>query len=236
MEENNIYNRADALINEYTNFIESIKCRQTEDCVTLRHIIDLKSVLANINNVITLLATHAVAYKIAEAFEFSEAETHRLIGKINEVGPNTNGYDIQIDDPKILVEVKCNKLIDGKFGAAQLKSMQNDILKLLEPSPEKHKKTYETIKSTKEYLKILTLVNFDDISAQKLVEPLTKEVKCKEGTSEDRKKRKGTWKHVKLLEGSLPSCVPSDEKEDKVYILVLAMQDLEYSLNKILAK
>jgi hypothetical protein len=41
---------------------------------------------------------------------------------------------------------------------------------------------------------------------------------------------------VKLLEGSLPSCVPSDEKEDKVYILVLAMQDLEYSLNKILAK
>ena len=47
--------------------------------------------------------------------------------------------------------------------------MQNDILKLLEPTPEKHKKTYETIKSTKEYLKILTLVNFDDISAQKLV-------------------------------------------------------------------
>ena len=98
--------------------------------------------------------------------------------------------------------------------------MQNDILKLLEASPEKHKKTYETIKSTKEYLKILTLVNFDDISAQKLVEPLTKEVKCKEGTSEDRKKRKDSWKHVKL----------------KVYILVLSLKDLEDSLNKILAK
>lgn len=236
MEENHIYNRVDALISEYTNFIESIKCRKTEDCITLRHIIDLKSVLADINNVITLLATHAAAYKIAEAFGFSEEETRRLICKINEVGPNTNGYDIQIDDPKILVEVKCNKLIDGKFGAAQLRSMQNDILKLLDPSPEKHKKTYETIKSTKEYLKILTLVNFDDISAQKLVEPLTKEVKCKEGTSEDRKKRKGTWKHVKMLEGSLPIYVPSGEKEDKVYILVLSLKDLEDSLNKILAK
>jgi hypothetical protein len=41
---------------------------------------------------------------------------------------------------------------------------------------------------------------------------------------------------VKLLEGSLPIYVLSGEKEDKVYILVLAMQDLEYSLNKILAK
>lgn len=63
-----------------------------------------------------------------------------------------------------------------------------------------------------------------------------KEVKCKEGTSEDRKKRKGTWKHVKLLEGSLPIYVPSGEKEDKVYILVLSLKDLEDSLNKILAK
>ena len=53
MEENNIYNRANALINEYTNFIESIKCRKTEECITLRHIIDLKAVLADINNVIT---------------------------------------------------------------------------------------------------------------------------------------------------------------------------------------
>ncbi len=129
-----------------------------------------------------------MAYKIADAFGFSEAETRRLMCKINEVGPNTNGYDIQIDDPKILIEVKCNKLIDGKFGAAQLKSMQNDILKLLEPSPEKHKK------------------------------------------------RNGTWKHVKLLEGSLPSYVPSGEKGDKVYILVLSLKDLEDSLNKILAK
>lgn len=236
MGENNIYNRADALISEYTNFIESIKCIKTEECVTLSRIIDLKSVLANVNNVITLLATHAVAYKIAEAFEFSEEATSQLISKINEVGPNTNGYDIQIEDPRILVEVKCNKLIDGKFGAAQLKSMQNDILKLLEPAPEKHKKAYETINSTKEYLKILAIVNFDDISAKKLVEPLTKEVKCKEGTSEDRKKRKGTWKHVRLLEDSLPTNVPVDEKEDKVYILVLTLQDLEVSLNKILAK
>jgi hypothetical protein len=41
---------------------------------------------------------------------------------------------------------------------------------------------------------------------------------------------------VKLFEGSLPICVLSGEKEDKVYILVLSLKDLEDSLNKILAK
>ena len=231
MEESNIYNRAEALISEYTDFIKGIKRYKTEECVTLSHIIKLKSVLANINNVITLLATHAVAYKIAEAFEFPEAKTRRLIGKINEVGPNTNGYDIQIDDPKILVEVKCNKLIDGKFGAAQLKSMQNDILKLWAPSLDKHQKAFNSIHNTVDYLKILAIVNFDDVPVDELVHPLTKPVKCKESTSADRKRRKGTYQFVELLNEPLRTA-----GKEKVKILVLTLQDLEVSLNKILAK
>ena len=236
MEKNNIYNRADALISEYKEFIERIKERKAEESVTLKHIIDLKSVLANINNLITLLATHAVAYKIAEAFEFPEEDTRELIDKIDNVGPNTNGYDIKIDDPKILVEVKCNKLIDGKFGANQLKSMQNDILKLLDPSLGDYKKAYELIENTSEYLKILAIVDFDNVSAQQLFNHLRKERKYKPETDEKRKKRKDTWKVVRLVEGPIPTELNPEDKSKYVYILVLAPQDLEDSLNKILAK
>lgn len=231
MKGNDTYSRVRKLFEKYEDFIKSVKERETEQRVSLSEIIELKSTLSNVNNIITLLATRAVVCKIADAFAFGEEKKRELIKDIDRKGPNANGYDIRLENPKILVEVKCNTLINGKkWGAGQLRSMQNDVLKLYDPN-KKHKKASDAIQSTDEYLKILAVVNFAGIDNDSLVAPLTKEVKCKEGTSEDRKMRKETWKVVRLLKEPLQNV---RDIHDKVHLLVLTRQDLEDSFNQVL--
>ena len=61
-----IYKRSTELLDKYTTFIQSINQENLQENITVQNLFSLKSVLSNINNVLTLLATLAIARKIIE--------------------------------------------------------------------------------------------------------------------------------------------------------------------------
>ena len=87
-----------------------------------KNLMELKSVLADINNVLTLKMTISAINWICSYFMFSETEKNEIIKATNEIKPNTNGFDIHISQAiKIVAEVKCISPVNNsdKFGAAQ---------------------------------------------------------------------------------------------------------------------
>lgn len=118
-------------------------------------------------------------------FKFSRKEEDNLIKKINEIKPNSNGYDIELNNNlKVVVEIKCIVPInDGySFGAAQRNSILDDALKL--------NKGKKSIPNTEKYIKIIGLLdtgNNTKEAIQKLINPLGK-VRSKNQLRIDRRK------------------------------------------------
>ena len=69
-----IYKRSTELLDKYTTFIQSINQENLQENITVQNLFSLKSVLSNINNVLTLLATLAIAKKIIEIFNFDNKQ------------------------------------------------------------------------------------------------------------------------------------------------------------------
>ena len=122
METSKTYNRTINLLDKYTKFIKSIDTEDIGNNLTLDKLIELKSILSDINNIMTLISTRSIATKLSDILSFKNEDRERIFNDIDKQKPNTNGFDIRIDSPvKILVEVKCNSLIrNKKFGAAQI--------------------------------------------------------------------------------------------------------------------
>lgn len=138
-------------------------------------LMELKTVLADINNVLTLKMTIAAANWICEYFNFDHVVKTRILENVDSAKPNSKGFDIHINEHhKILAEVKCVSPINNGevFGVAQHDSILNDVYKLIYGK--------DTFTDTREFLKFLFLIDLGERTDRAIVQ-LIKETK---GTSE----------------------------------------------------
>lgn len=148
-----------------------------------------------------------------------------MFNNIDATKANSNGFDIKIDNPNILVEVKCNNPIhDKKFGAAQITAILNDANKLKNPN----KKACKTLKDINEYFKIIAIVNFNSKPNEKLVSQI-KDIKNKDNSSNNQN-IKESLKYLDLNE--LPGLINNNSFEN-VYITVLSKDELDNELIEI---
>ena len=232
METVEAYNRTINLLDKYTKFIKSINTEDIESNFTLDKLIELKSILSDINNIMTLISTRSIATKLSDILSLKNEDREQIFNAIDNQKPNTNGFDIRIDSPvKILVEVKCNSLIHNKkFGAAQINAILEDARKLrLESS--RHIKASKSIQDTKDYIKIIAIVNFGNRSDEDLTSQLLRETKCKESTNSARKERMKVKKFLRPLYSL--SQIHEITDLDNVYLTVLSINDLKNELERI---
>ncbi len=225
--ENELYSKSKDLIKNYTDFINSLNKDDVYENITINKLADLKRVFSNINNIMTLIATRAIAKKIASILNLQDPEKQDLFNNIDATKANSNGFDIQIDDPKILVEVKCNNPIhDKKFGAAQITAILNDANKLKNPN----EKACKTLKyDINKYVKIIAIVNFNSKPNEELVDDLIKDNKNKDNSSNNQN-IKESLKYLDL--NKLPGLLKNNSFEN-VYITVLSKDELNNELIEI---
>jgi hypothetical protein len=150
------------------NYIDFFSSMEQSD------LMELKTVLADINNVLTLKMTIAAAGWICEYFNFDNAVKNKILEDVDSAKPNSKGFDIHIDDHyKILGEVKCVSPINNGavFGVAQHDSILNDVYKLIYGK--------DTFTDRKKFLKFLFLIDLGERTDKAIVQ-LIKETK---GTS-----------------------------------------------------
>jgi len=95
--------------------------------------IKLKSILRNINNIITLKLTLKFIEAITPLFNLSDDDKRAIIDRVQMVSPNANGFDIEIESPmKLVAEVKGNIPVNNGvvFGAAQQREIKKDLCSL----------------------------------------------------------------------------------------------------------
>jgi hypothetical protein len=118
----------------------------------------LKSALSNINNIITLNATVALAECLAKVFSLSASDKETLLTYVKQSKPNSPGYDIYYSESiRFIAEVKCNRPINSgnRFGGDQKKNLDKDILLLSNGKPPLNEI------STQDYFKFLGIHIFD---------------------------------------------------------------------------
>lgn len=121
--------------------------------------VELKNILANINNIITLRITLAfVEWLYARGIV--DADQYAAIrADVENTNANANGFDVQFSDrvgsaAGIVAEIKCNIPVNGaRFGAAQLANLKKDVAGLL------HGKSKAKGVNPQHYLKFLVLLD-----------------------------------------------------------------------------
>jgi hypothetical protein len=97
-------------------------------------LLELKSVLSDINNTLTMRLTLGFADWAGKTFQMDATALMRLRSDVLSTKPSANGYDVSFaHSPPIVAEVKCNVPINGgtKYGAAQKNGIIADIEALL---------------------------------------------------------------------------------------------------------
>jgi hypothetical protein len=116
--------------------------------LTTEQMIDLKTALANINNIITIRLAFSLAGWICNRMKVTEEASKKIFEIIRSSKPNSNGFDIELSNPDIVAEVKCNIPVNGGqvYGAAQQSGLSKDIAGLLKGKKKSPKKTTKSIK------------------------------------------------------------------------------------------
>ena len=172
-------------------------------------LLKLKSVLTDINNVLTLKLTLKAADWLGKIFKIRKAILTDIIIDIDKQKPNTAGFDICINAPnKIIGEVKCVVPVnDGaSYGAAQWNGILDDVIKL--------KNGCKKIPDTSTFFKFIFLLDLGE-KTDKAIEKLMKQSK---GVSENQKR---------LDRHDIKYCIEIFEKSkqmslDKVYVVKLS--------------
>lgn len=151
------YSKEDLLSNEFNSIVSEVMGIPSEDYLSKisdDNLVRMKILVKNINNVLTLRLTQKVAGWICKNQNFDSSKVSQVLRTIDSTKPNANGFDIEIDDPRIVVEIKCNIPInDGnRFGSKQAEGIRKDIMGLLNG---KTKSSVDTSKA----IKILGLSN-----------------------------------------------------------------------------
>jgi len=188
-----IYNRSIELKNKFNRFLENVNvdAKDFYDEFSQEEFINLKMALADINNVLTLKTTLAFGKWLGEYFNFTEDEKKGIIENINSTKPNTNGFDIRLDERKILVEIKSIVPINSGsyYGAAQRNSILDDAIKLVNGK--------KGLRETAEYIKFIGLLDIDGIT-DKAMERLTTESKNIKTKDQKRLSRHEIVKRIKI--------------------------------------
>jgi hypothetical protein len=174
---------------------------------------ELKTVLSDINNVFTLKLTLTATEWICKNFGLNKKVKTEILKKIDSVKPNTNGYDIVIDEPKIVAEVKCVFPSNNgdKYLAAQRNGILNDAIKLINGKKQ--------LSDTSNYYKFLFVINV----GQRTDLALNTLLKLSKGTSDKdiRKNRHEIKPNIELLNNKKIS----ELSLDKVYLKTLEISD-----------
>ena len=149
-------NREEKLKTDFNTFITSKFNLAEKDFyneLSTKDFFELKNLLSNINNIITLKLTIQFIAEIAGYYNFSSQTIESVVNSIQSINPNTNGFDIEISSPvKIVAEVKSNIPINNGFvfGSAQKNGILRDFSSL------KNGKSKSNI-DTKDYYKFFVL-------------------------------------------------------------------------------
>ncbi len=154
--------------------------------------IELKTVLADIHNVLTFKTTISAANWLNKCFKFDKKLRTEILATIDKTKPNTKGFDILISEPyKIIAEVKCISPVNNgeTFGAAQWNSILDDFHKL--------KNGKGSLSDTSNYYKFVFLLDLGDRTDQ----AITKLLKTSKATSNNplRENRHKIKEHICLL-------------------------------------
>ncbi len=211
MENKAIYNRSEKLkdnLNAFLSRLTNTKARWF-DKLTASDLIDLKLALSDVNNVLTLMTTLAVAEWLKSYFDLNEKEYERLTSDINATKPNTNGYDIEINDRhRIIAEVKCIIPINegNHYGAAQRNAILDDAIKL--------KRGKKSIKDTSKFIKLICLIDLGENTDKAIEKILTSSLSIR--TKEKIRIGRHEIVHdLKVIDGGMSS---SDLNTEKIFI------------------
>lgn len=176
-------------------------------------LIELKTVLADIHNVLTFRTTIAAVNWLTGFFEFESNVKEDILKTIDQIKPNTKGFDIHISEPiQIIAEVKCISPVNngGKFGSAQWNSILDDFHKL--------KNGKGALQDTSKHYKFLFLLDLGERTDQ----AITHLLKPSKGKSEIplRANRHLVKQHISLLTGIEKA---KDLSFEKVYLIKLKM-------------
>lgn len=98
--------------------------------LSAKSVVDLKSVLADINNILTLKVTLGFVDWLSTRLMLSTEAKEEARRIVLSSKPNSNGFDLLLERPVPLVgEVKCNIPINrgAVYGSAQRKGIERDV-------------------------------------------------------------------------------------------------------------
>lgn len=104
-------------------------------------VLELKAVLSDINNILTMKATLSFIDWVSDKLGFDLVAKEEAVSIAMEAKPNSNGYDAYLGYPVAYVaEVKCNVPINGGgvYGSAQRKGIEKDLDGLLKGKRKAH--------------------------------------------------------------------------------------------------
>ena len=96
--------------------------------LTINDLVEMKKAISNINNLITLKVTLGFIDEICRLGIVNNEQAERMRKEVDEQHPNTNGFDVQDEECRIIAEIKCNIPVGEKsFGAAQKNALKKDL-------------------------------------------------------------------------------------------------------------
>lgn len=104
-------------------------------------ILELKAVLSDINNILTMKTTLSFIDWVSERMGLDIVAKEEAVSIAMDAKPNSNGYDAYLGYPVAYVaEVKCNVPINGGsvYGSAQRKGIEKDLDGLLKGKRKAH--------------------------------------------------------------------------------------------------
>lgn len=147
------YDRGTALQEKFNKEIASLLGVPVKDYyseLTDEKMLGLKTLLADINNIMTLRLTNSLAEWVIARFGIEEKDKDIILGSIKSKKPNSNGFDLEVTLPKVdlVAEVKCTVPINGgeEFGSAQAQHIRQDIEGLIHGKKKSSKNTNDLIK------------------------------------------------------------------------------------------
>lgn len=154
------YNREESLQKSFNNFWRGrLGINDAYQKLSIEDLVALKNAVSDINNIITLRVSIKFIDMLREQGVLSYGSYIKAVELVNGESPNANGYDIKLEEQKIVAEVKCNIPIKDKtFGANQIKGIRKDIDGMNEPLKKTKDKT-----DTKDYLKFMVLLDNDGV-------------------------------------------------------------------------
>ena len=132
MKDNNLeYSRQLDLEEKFNSYWNKALKTNGEDYLkrlTTNDLVEMKKAISNINNLITLRVTLGFIDEMCRLGIVNNEQAERMRKEVDEQHPNTNGFDVQDKECRIIAEIKCNIPVGEKsFGAAQKIALKKDL-------------------------------------------------------------------------------------------------------------